>query len=195
MQSFSSNSLLSLVQKLGLPGFALLTMLGSTPSLATDQAPSLFLAQASSRSRPVNFEDNPELCSGQVVNNGQVCVIDLPADHPGQRLAMMSSLFTDPNIFSRILTTIRVIEMEPNQANLAYSVFVDDATLPDRFNPDGFDRPLLFLIVRNDGAVAINTDYGEYPPGFDQEEEANRLLNLHQGNIQQLINALRQTRL
>jgi len=107
----------------------------------------------------------------------------------------MSSLYIDPNLLSRTLTTIRVIEMESNPANLAYSVFVDDRTLPNQFNPDGFDRPLLFLSVRNDGTVAINTDYGEYPPQFDQEEEeAGRILNIHQGSIQQLINALMQTR-
>ncbi|MGP1383504.1 MAG: hypothetical protein ACTS2F_08075 [Thainema sp.] len=181
--------------KLRLLGLALVALSSATPSLATDQSLSPLLAQSSNHSRPVNFEANPELCSGQVVSNGQICIIDLPAtQRPGQRLAMKSSLFTDPNIFTRILTTIRVIEMEPNQDNLAYSVFVDDATLPDQFNPDGFDRPLLFFSVRNDGAVAINTDYGEYPPGFDQEEEANRLLNVHFEDIQQLINALMQTR-
>lgn len=168
--------------RLGLSGLALTTLLGTIP-----------IAQASSHSRPINFEEHPELCSGRVVSGGQICIIRLSANQrPGQRLAMMSSLFTD--IVSPILTTIRVVEMEPNQANLAYSVFVDDRTLPSQINPDGFDRPLLFLSVRNDGAMAINTDYGQYPPGFDQEEEANRLLNLHQGNIQQLINALRQTR-
>lgn len=190
------NSLLQCLGfKFGLSGLALATLLGTAPGLAADQISSPLLAQASNHSRPIDFAANPELCSGQVVSNGQICVIDLPANQrPSQRLAIMSSLRTDPHILSRTLTTIRVIEIEPNPANLAYSVFVDDRTLPNQFNPDGFDRPLLFVSVRNDGAVAIDTDYGEYPSQFDPEEEANRLLNVHQGSIQQLINALMQTR-
>ena len=64
---------------------------------------------------------------------------------------------------------------------------MDDKTLPNRFNPDGFDRPLLFFSIQNDGAVAIDIDDGEYPSQFDQEEEANRLLNQPQAAVQQLI--------
>lgn len=166
----------------------------SEPLRAIAQTPQLLIAQRAGR-QPIDFAANPDLCRGQVVNNGQICVTNLPAtQRPGQRLATMGYLYTDPNLFTRTVTTIRVVEMEPNPANLVYSVFVDDRTLPNQFNPDGFDRPLLFLGIRNDGSVAINPGYGQYPPQFDPEEEANRLLDLHQPAIQQLISALIQTR-
>jgi hypothetical protein len=167
----------------------------SEPLRAIAQTPPLLISQRANSRQPIDFAANADLCSGQVVNNGQICVTNLPAtQRPGQRLAMMGYIYTDPNIFTRTVTTIRVVEMESNPANLVYSVFVDDRTLPNQFNPDGFDRPLLFFGIRNDGSVAINLDYGEYPPQFDKREEANRLLNLHQPAIQQLISALIQTR-
>ncbi|MFQ3636439.1 MAG: hypothetical protein SNJ57_11460 [Cyanobacteriota bacterium] len=166
---------------------------GPLPAIA--QTPTPLLAQRASGRQSIDFSTNSELCSGRVVNNGQICVVNLPAtQRPGQRVATMVYIYTDPNIFTRTVTTIRVVEMEPNPANLLYSVFVDDRTLPNQFNPDGFDRPLLFFGIRDDGAAIINFNYGQYPPQLDQREEANRLLNLHQPDVQLLITALIQTR-
>lgn len=166
---------------------------GIAPAIA--QTPSPLLAQGAGGRQPIDFAANPDLCSGQVVNNGRICITTLPAaQRPGRRLATQIYLFSDSNLLTRTLTTMRVVELEANPANVAYLAFVDDRTLPNRFNPDGFDRPLLSLRVREDGAIALDLNYGEYPPQFDQREEANRLLNLYQADIQQLINALIQTR-
>ncbi|MEB3293560.1 MAG: hypothetical protein VKJ24_10400, partial [Synechococcales bacterium] len=180
---------------LGLSSLVLLTALEATPSLATHKNSSFVLAQSTNTDGPINFTATPKLCGGQVISNGRICLSDLPADQrPAKRMAMMGSLRTDPSIFSKTITIIRVVEMEANKANLAYAAFVDDTTLPDRFHPKGFKRPLLFLSIRNDGKAALNIDYGQYPPNFDKKEEANRLLKLHKGEIQQLVSALMQKR-
>ncbi|MGB3310486.1 MAG: hypothetical protein WBG32_06495 [Nodosilinea sp.] len=166
-----------------------------TVAPAIAQAPPLLLAQGTNGRQPVDFSATPDLCSGQVVSNGRICITSLSTDQrPALRLATQGQMFTDPNLFTTTVTTLRVVEMNTNPSNVAYLVFVDDTTLPNRFSPDGFERPLLSLSVREDGAVALDLDYGEYPPQFDQQEEADRLLNVHQADIQQLITALIQTR-
>ena len=105
------------------------------------------------------------------------------------------SILTDnPSVQSATFIVVQVTELEPNEVNLLYSAVLDEKTLPNQGEVDQVDRPLLMVGIRNDGAVGINANYGQYPPNVDQMEEANRLLSQHQAAIQQLINTLNQTR-
>lgn len=172
----------------------LATVLGGVaPAIAQPFPPSPRLAQAEDRPA-FNFETNPDLCTGQIVNGGNVCITDDPNNQSSGRRAAMMLYWKQITTSSVTLTVVRVTELAPNEANLLYAAVVDEKTLPNQDDVDRVDRPLLMAGIRPDGTIGINANYGQYPPNVDRMEEANRLLGQHQAAIQQLINTLNQTR-
>lgn len=181
---------------------------GTVPAIA--QAPSVLLAQAEDRPA-FNFETNPNLCGGQIVNGGNVCITNDPASQTGgRRSAMMLYLKNiaadnpffllaeDPStmVNSVTFTVVQVTELAPNESNLLYAAVVDERTLSTQGEADQVDRPLLMVGIRSDEVVGINANYGQFSPYVapNRTEMANHLLAKHQAAIQQLINTLNQTR-
>lgn len=158
-------------------------LLSISPAIA-QSIPSETFREYSDRNHYFDFSSDATLCGGQVLDDGLICVIDLSEEQPENRLA---SLLIS-NLDLGILTHVRVFEVAPNESNIAYLVFIHDIIPVTDSN-----IPRLLAIVRLDGTVSVDPDYGEYPPQFLAEEESLSTLERYEGEIRRLISALVQT--
>lgn len=130
---------------------------GVAPAIAQPSPPSTRLAQAEERPS-FNVETNPDLCGGQIVNGGNVCITDDPTNQSGGRRSAMMLSWKNITTSSVTFIVVRVTELVPNEADLLYSAVVDERTLASQGNVDQVDRPLLMAGIRNDGTVGINAN-------------------------------------
>lgn len=148
------------------------------------------LKQAPTSSRDyIIFSDSPNSCAGQLVDDGRICVVEFPQEqrpfHRVARLGISDSIVS--------FETLNLIEFEPNEANIAF-LFVMDRHVRSSLLEPSTKFPVVRAYIRTDGAVSIDSDYGEFPPGFSPEEESARMVEMHRAEIQMLISALMETR-
>ena len=159
-------------------------LLSISPAIAQSTSSETF-REYSDGKHYFNYGSDPNLCSGQVLDDGLICVIDLLEEQrPEDRLA--SLIISNLNL--GISTHIRVFEVDPNEANIVYVVLIHDIIPVTDSNV-----PRLLATVRSDGTLSVDPDYGEYPPQFSAEEESRSMVERYQGEIRRLISALVQT--
>lgn len=159
-------------------------LLSISPAIAQSTSSETFRQYSDGR-HYFNFGSDANSCDGQVLENGLICVEDLPEEQrPKDRLALLNIA----NLNLGISTTVRVFKVDPNDANVAYLVIIHDIIPVTDSNP-----PRLLAMVKLDGTVSVDPDYGEYPPQFSAEEESLNTLKRYEGEIRKLISALVQT--
>ena len=159
-------------------------LLSATPVVAQSASSKQFRAYSGETEY---FEFNDTRCDGQILNDGLICVLNLPEDRRPETRSAALTLFYERALST--FTTIRVSEIDTNEANIAYLIIIRDYVGGTKS-----DVPRLRAVIKTDGSVSIDTAYGEYPPQFSAEEESRSLLKSHEGEIRKLISALAQTR-
>ena len=142
-------------------------LLSISPAIAQSTSSETF-REYSDGKHYFNFGSDANLCGGQVLDDGLICVEDLPEEQrPKDRLAVLNIA----NLELGISTSVRVFEVDPNEANIAYLVVIHDIIPVTDSNV-----PRLLAMVRSDGTVSVDPDYGEYPPQFSAEEESRSMV-------------------
>lgn len=162
----------------------LTTLLSVTPAVAQSTSSERFREYSTSGIQYLNFSSNADLCNGQVLDNGLICVMDLPQEQLARRLAVLKLLYGESPVL-RTLTTVQVFEIAPNEADTSYVVIIRDYIATTNS-----DVPRLRAAIRLDGSVSVDVEYGEYPPQFSAEEESRNMLERYEGEIRKLMAAL-----
>lgn len=165
-----------------------IAFLGATPAIAQRIYPKPF-REYSTKAAYLDFSARPNLCSGQILDNGLICVKDLAKEQKSEKqVAFMSLMFDMDEPFATMIT-IRTFEVEPNNANIAYKAIIRRFVALTKS-----DLPLLLAFVKKDGSVSVDTTYGDFPPQFSAEKELLSILEERKGEIRKLMEALSKTR-
>jgi len=159
----------------------------SSPVIAQNTYPKPFRAY-SNNAAYLDFSAQPDICNGQILDKGLICIRDITKETKHARRLAFLRLASNPGKDTANIITIQTFELEPNNSNVAYKVIIRRIWILSKS-----DLPLLLVLVKKDGSVAVDTTYGDFPPQRSAEKESYKILEEYKGEIRKLIAALNKT--
>ena len=96
---------------------------GTSPVIAQNNYPKPFRAY-SNNAAYVDFSAQPDICNGQILDKGLICIRDITKETKYARRLAFLRLVCNLGKDTANIITIHAFELKPNNSNVAYKVFI-----------------------------------------------------------------------